>query len=83
MDIEDQINSTNPENPINSPPKSCTSPAELYSIATALTLLFVREFNQPQLETLVNLLGLIQAGIGAVVTQMQICEGEVIQPPIL
>ncbi|MEG0692898.1 MAG: hypothetical protein RR444_07430 [Oscillospiraceae bacterium] len=60
----------------------CTSPADLFSIATAITILFARELNKKQLETLINLVALILAGLSAIVTQQQICLGEEIQPPI-
>lgn len=60
----------------------CSSPAEIFSIATALTLLFSSELNEKQLNTLINLFGLLQAGLSAVVTQMQICAGEEVEPPI-
>lgn len=67
---------------LNKKPLNCSSPAEIFSIATALTLLFAKEFNQTQLNTLINLLGLLQSGLSAIVTQMEICDGEVVQPPI-
>lgn len=60
----------------------CTSPQDLFAVATALTMLFAKELNKIQLATLINLVALILAGLSAIVTQQQICAGEEIQAPI-
>ncbi|MFZ2538387.1 MAG: hypothetical protein WAX04_05755, partial [Oscillospiraceae bacterium] len=44
----------------------CTSPQEILSVATSLTVLFSSELNSRQLSTLINLLALLLAGLSAV-----------------
>ena len=82
--IANKINPTANKEQINKAiiAKKCTSPSELFSMATAITIIFARELNQKQLETLINLIALVLSGISAIVTQQQLCQGEDVQPPI-
>ena len=57
------------------------SPQEVYTVASALTVFFASNLTQEELQTLINLLVLLQTGLSAIVTQQQICEGIVVQPP--
>ncbi len=57
----------------------CTSPESVFSIATSLAVLFASKLNQDELQTLINLLTLLIAGISSIVTQQQICEGIIVQ----
>ena len=59
----------------------CASPQEVYTVASALTVFFASNLTQEELQTLINLLVLLQTGLSAIVTQQQICEGIVVQPP--
>lgn len=63
------------------PPENCTSPGEVFTIANALAALFAANMTQDQLQTLINMLTLLVAGLATIVTQQQICEGIVVQPP--
>lgn len=63
----------------NSP--HCTSPEEVFAVANALTVLFAANMTQDQLQTLINLLTFLVAGLSTIVTQQQICEGIIVQPP--
>ena len=58
----------------------CTSPAEVFTIANALAAFFASNLTQDQLQTLINMLGLLEAALAAIVTQQQICEGIIVQP---
>ncbi len=66
----------------SNPLEKCTSPEEIFAIATALTVLLSKELNQKQMSTMINFLALLLANLSAVLTQIQICEGVEIQPPI-
>lgn len=62
----------------NSP--HCTSPEEVFGVANALTVLFAANLTQDQVQTLINLLTFLVAGLSTIVTQQQICEGIIVQP---
>lgn len=59
----------------------CTSPEEVFGVANALAVLFASKMTQDQLQTLINLLTFLVAGLSTIVTQQQICEGIIVQPP--
>lgn len=63
----------------NSP--HCTSPAEVFTIANALAVLFASNMTQDELQTLINMLTFLVSGLSTIVTQQQICEGIIVQPP--
>lgn len=62
--------------------KYCPSPAEIFTAASALSALLVSHLDQRQINTVINLLSLVTANLSAVVTQQDICEGDIIQPTI-
>lgn len=55
--------------------KCCTSPEEVITIALALTVLFAQNLNKTELETLVNILGILATNLSGIVTQIDICSG--------
>jgi len=60
--------------------RTCTSPEEVFGVASALTVLFAANLTQDQLQTLINLLSYLTAGLSTIVTQQQICQGIIVQP---
>ncbi len=59
--------------------KNCTSPEEVFTIATALTALFACNLTQHEMQTLINLLTLVVSGLSTIVTQRQICKGIIVE----
>lgn len=62
--------------------KRCPSPAEIFTAASALSAFLAANLDQREINTVINLLSLVTANLSAVVTQQEICEGEVVQPTI-
>lgn len=74
----EEARTPNPQTTANNLPH-CTSPETVFSIAMSLAILFASKLNQDELQTLINLLTLLTAGISSIVTQQQICEGIIVQ----
>lgn len=63
--------------------KTCpASPTQVFAAASALSAFLIANLDQRELNTVINLLSLVTANLSAVVTQQDICEGDVIQPTI-
>ena len=62
--------------------KCCPSPAEIFTTASALSAFLAANLDQREINTVINLLSLVTANLSAVVTQQEICEGDVVQPTI-
>lgn len=56
--------------------QNCTSPETVFAIATSFSYFLAQNFNQIELETLINIMGLITSNLSAIITQIEICEGE-------
>lgn len=76
----DTSQSTKRFNPCTDTP-CCLPPCELFSTAASIALLLYKEMNKCQLETMVNLLTLLVANLAALVTQIDINQGQEINPP--
>lgn len=62
--------------------KYCPSPAEIFTAASALSAFLASNLDQREINTVINLLSLVTANLSAVVTQQEICEGDIVQPTI-
>lgn len=62
--------------------KYCPSPAEIFTAASALSAFLAANLDQREINTVINLLSLVTANLSAVVTQQEICEGDIVQPTI-
>lgn len=60
----------------------CTSPAQLFTIATSFAIFLSTNFTVTELETLSNLLTLIVANLNSIITQQEICNGDFVEEPI-
>lgn len=56
--------------------QNCTSPETVFAVATSFSYFLAKNFNKIELETLINIMGLITSNISAIITQIEICEGE-------
>jgi len=61
----------------------CVNPIDIFTIASALSLLFYKELNLCQLNTLLNLLTLVSANLDAYLSQVEINKGNIVQPPFI
>lgn len=72
--------STTSNTSINSDKKDsipgCTNPETVFAVATSFSYFLASNFNKIELETLINIMGLIVSNISAIITQVEICEGE-------
>lgn len=59
----------------------CYNATEIFSAAAGVSLLLYQNLNICQLETVVNLLTLINANLAAFITQAEINSGEQVEPP--
>ncbi len=55
---------------------NCTTPQTVFAVATSFAFFLASNFNKIELETLINIMGLIVSNISAIITQQEICEGE-------
>lgn len=70
---------------LSGPAKSavfCPLPEEIFAAASALSGLIAARCTQEEINTVINLLSLITANLSAIVTQQEICAGNIIQPTI-
>lgn len=58
--------------------KGCTNPETVFAVATSFSYFLASNFNKTELETLINIMGLIVSNLSAIITQMEICEGETV-----
>lgn len=56
--------------------KGCTTPETVFTVSTSFAYFLASNFNKIELETLINIMGLIVSNISAIITQIEICEGE-------
>ena len=52
----------------------CMSPQEVFAVSAALTALFAKELSANELETLVNILRMLEINLSGIITQIQICK---------
>ncbi|MEG2813136.1 MAG: hypothetical protein RSA79_00905 [Oscillospiraceae bacterium] len=76
---EEKPTKSNISNFCNAP--CCVNPSDIFTIAAAFSLLLYKEYNVCQLNTIINLLTLITANLTSFVDQIEINQGEEVQPP--
>lgn len=62
--------------------ESCLPPETFFTAAAGVSALLAANLSQDQLNTVINLLTLITANLSAIVTQEEICAGNIVQPTI-
>ena len=60
----------------------CLPPDSVFTAAAGVSALLAAHLSQAQLNTVINLLTLITANLSAIVTQEEICAGNIVQPTI-
>ena len=58
------------------------SPEQVFAAASALSAFLAANMDQREINTMVNFLSLVTANLSAVVTQQEICAGDLVQPTI-
>lgn len=62
--------------------EACLPPQTVFSAAASISAMLAAHLSQAELNTVINLLTLITANLSAIVTQEEICAGNIVQPTI-
>lgn len=59
----------------------CTSPEQVFGLATSLAVFLRARLTTLEVQTLINLLTLLVSNLATMVIQEQLCEGIIVTPP--
>ena len=62
--------------------EACLPPQTVFAAAASVSAMLAAHLSQAELNTVINLLTLITANLSAIVTQEEICAGNIVQPTI-
>lgn len=55
---------------------NCTTPETVFAVATSFSYFLASNLNQTEIETLINIINLVVSNLSAIITQIEICQGE-------